>query len=470
MSDRQHLVHTFTQGAISRRTFVSRALALGLSMSAVETVLAACGGSGNAGSSGPTTVNFTTWGGTGQYAHWRDLIAANDPAIKDIHLHVTVGGQGDTDVAAKLRLALSSGKNIPDVIQLNRTGLAEFASSGQIATLDDVYASIKNDIYPGALDLVSYQGKSYAIPYEVKSKIFFYRADLFDQANIKVENIHSIDDFINAGKELHGKFPKAYILNLGPQPAGYWLGELLSAYPDALMADTSGNYQVTKHPAFADSFQFLKQLYDSKIALPIDDWSNDWQQSFNTQTIAGSLIGNWMKFFLPGFAPQQKGLWKLAPWPQFSPLKDQRYGAEGGGSIYVFPVRAPHSQQAITLFSHMFLTVKSSTTIFQSGGTPPVFNSAKSQVESILSQRPAGIADKDWNATPQVFFGNSYIETEFQTYNYVKPFNYDPQAAKEFGILNLWLQKYVSGKVPLTQALAGAENDMKTQIGNPYSQ
>ncbi len=87
-----------------------------------------------------------------------------------------------------------------------------------------------------------------------------------------------------------------------------------------------------------------------------------------------------------------------------------------------------------------------------------------------MSQRPAGIADKDWNATPQVFFGNSYIETEFQTYNYVKPFNYDPQAAKEFGILNLWLQKYVSGKVPLTQALAGAENDMKTQIGNPYSQ
>lgn len=470
MSDTQRLMREFSKGHLSRRDFVSRSLALGVSMGSIVAMLQACGG--DAGSTSQNlTIDFMTWGGEGHYKAWSDAAAKNAPDLKDLKLKVRVGGKGDGDVANQLRLAFSSHKNIPDVVQINRTQLAEFAEGGQLTELDDALASIKSDIYPGALDIVSSQGKLYGIPYELKSKLFFYRADLFDQASIKVEDIKSVDDFIAAGQQLHGKFPKTYIINLGPQPAGYWLGELISAYPNTVIADSSGEFQITKNPVFADAFQFIKKLYDSKIALPIDDWSNDWTQSFASDAIAGSLIGNWMKFFLPGFAPQQKGKWKISLWPRFTPLSDQRYGSEAGGSLFAFPQGAQNTEAAIKLFVATYLSAQGSTNVFQSSGPTPVLNSVKGQAQEIVSRgKPADMSNKDWETAPQNFFGADYLSVEIQSYNYLKAFKFDPQAVKEFSTLNLWLQKYVTGKASLSEALSGAEGDMKTQIGNPYKQ
>jgi hypothetical protein len=42
-------VEAYMNGRLTRRTFVRRATVLGLSMSTIATVLAACGGNGNGG-------------------------------------------------------------------------------------------------------------------------------------------------------------------------------------------------------------------------------------------------------------------------------------------------------------------------------------------------------------------------------------------------------------------------------------
>ncbi len=44
MNDTQRLVDSFSRGTIPRRTFVTRALALGISMGGIEAILQACGG------------------------------------------------------------------------------------------------------------------------------------------------------------------------------------------------------------------------------------------------------------------------------------------------------------------------------------------------------------------------------------------------------------------------------------------
>src|SRR5262249_26496 len=153
------------------------------------------------------------------------------------------GGQGDQDVAAALRLALASGQNIPEIVQLNRTQVAEFASAGELLPLDDIYAPVKDDLYAGALELVKVADQIVAFPFALKSKVFYYRGDLFDKAGIDLSKIASTDDFMAAGKTLMDKVPNAHVLNLGPQPAGYWIGELVSAYPNSTyFADAQGNF------------------------------------------------------------------------------------------------------------------------------------------------------------------------------------------------------------------------------------
>jgi multiple sugar transport system substrate-binding protein len=416
-------------------------------------------------------LNFLTWGGGGAITKLQGNYDTLSKVYPELGQKIGIKGLaqgGDFGVAQSLRLALAAGQGIPDMVQLNRTQVAEFAD--ELMDLEAAFAPVKDDLYAGALAVATYGGKFVAYPMEVKSKIFFYRGDMFDQAGIKVEAIKSTADFINAGKALRAKFPKTYMLNLGPQPVQYWIGEFLSAYPDARFADEGGNYQVKTNPAFADTFTFMKEIQDSGIALAVDDWTTDWQPSFAQEAIGASLLANWMKFFLPTFAPKQAAKWKVANWPALAPLADQKFGSEAGGSVVVVPKRAPHVQEAMDYLNKTFLDKKGSVALFQNGFVTPLLKSAQGDVLDYVhnAKKPADMKDEDWAALPQNFFGPDYQQFEFSTYDNVKVFNYDPSATKEIDILRQWLIKYLAGSTQLNDALASAQADMEGQIGNPY--
>ena len=418
----------------------------------------------------PVTLRLMTWGSTTQ-SEARDAgLRAAYPELEATKVEFLVGGAGDADVAKALRLALAAGQNIPDMLQLNRTQIPEFAAAGEITDLGDVYAKYKNDLYAGALELAKYQGKYICFPNQLKSKIFYYRADKFDEAGIKVADIKTTSDWINAGKAFNAKFAKSYIMNLGPQPAQYWLGEMLSAYTDVRFADPGGNYRVTKDKAFADVLGFLKDVYDAKIAFPVDDFTTDWQKAFVDEAVCGSLISMWMKGTLPKFVPDQRGKWKATLWPALSPMADQRYGSDAGGSVYIVPKRCPHPQEAMDYLSKEFLEKKGTLACYQKTGMIPLVKSAKDDLMNIVrsAKKPDSMSDTDWAIQPAVFFGPEYIEFEMSSYEYLRVFDYDPSATKEIGILRDWLIKLLDNKATLAQALSGAEADMKSQIGDPY--
>jgi hypothetical protein len=48
-------------------------------------------------------------------------------------------------------------------------------------------------------------------------------------------------------------------------------------------------------------------------------------------------------------------------------------------------------------------------------------------------------------------------------------FPYDPKASAELTILRRHAEAYLADKETLEKALAGAEADMKAQLGNPYA-
>jgi ABC-type glycerol-3-phosphate transport system substrate-binding protein len=417
---------------------------------------------------GGPTLKLMTWGGP-ESAQRRDAgLRAVYPDLPPIE--VVVGGQGDFEVANAFRLSLASGEDIPDMIQFNRTQIAEFAAADELLDLGAAYTPVQDDLYTGAVELVKYNDTFVCFPFELKSKLFYYRADLFQEAGIDPAGLTSVTSFIDAGTTLNAKFANSHILNLGPQPAQYWIGELLSAYPDARFADDEGNYQITTHPGFAATFTFLKDISGSGVALPIDDWSSDWQQSWAQEAIAGSLLANWLKFFLPTFAPDQGGKWKVGLWPQLDPLADQRYGSEAGGSVYVVPKRAKNGDQAVDYLTKMFLDKQGSLAVYGTTGTTPLLKSAKDDFMAAVGNatKPADMSDADWAIQPANFFGPEYFDMELASYDYVKILPYDPSAAEEVPILVDWLVKFLAGDADLESALKGAQDDMESQIGNPY--
>lgn len=460
-------------GRMSRRALLklmgSSVMAIGVAACAAP----APGGTASepAADAGPVTLRVMVWGGA-ENAETRDrAVRGVYPELDEqSKVEVVVGGAGDFEVADAVRLALAAGTDIPNIVQFNRTQIAEFAAAKELLELEEAWGAYKDDMYAGAVDLCMYEGSLVCYPYEVKSKVFHYRQDMLDGMGVSTADMKTTGDFLAIGKAFHETYPNSYLLNLGPQPAQYWLGELLSAWPDARMADEGGNYLVAEHQAFADTFQFIKDIYDSGLAAPIDDWSSDWQQAFADEMICGSLIASWMKFFLPKFAPEQGGQWGTSLWPELAPLADQRYGSEAGGSVLVVPKRSEHLEASTEYLNKMFLDKDGALACYEVTGMTPLMQSARDTLMEAAAnlEKPDGMSDEDWNTQPNVFFGSEYQAIELDSYNYVKVFPYDPSATKEIDILHQWLIKFLANEATLVQALDGAQADMEGQIGNPY--
>lgn len=414
------------------------------------------------------TLAMWVWGATEIHDQRNAAIRSVYPELPNVE--VTAIGSGSGEVAEQIRLALAAGQGLPDTAQLNYTMVPEFAVSDVLLDVGGSWEPYKADMYDGPKELGKYEGKFIAYPFDIKSKLFYYRKDLFEEAGISLDDMNSVENFIAAGKTFNAKNPDSYILNLGPEPAQYWMGELLSADETARMADKDGNYMVAEHPAFNNMFSFLKNVYDEDVSLKIDDWSSDWQQAFADEAICGWLCAAWVKFFLPKFAPEQTGLWDVALWPELAPMANQSFGSEAGGAVYIIPGDSENHAVTQDFLAKTFLDKDGALASYQAIGVAPNMKSATAEFLELAANpvRPDGMSDEDWAAQPANFFGPTYFEKEIASFETLKVFPYDPSAGSEIEILRNWLIRYMADEVELDGALAGAQKDMESQIGNPY--
>jgi multiple sugar transport system substrate-binding protein len=465
--------------APSRRSFlkygamgaVGTGLALaGCSSSSTPTSAALPGSDAESG-----TLTVWTWAGGASYqSGYEAVIAAYPKEFKGVKINVTTPVTGDFLMAEKLNLALSGHTTLPDIVQLNYTELSQFASAGVLENLDAFFpASVENNLYAGASAVSLYGNTHYAFPHQLNGKLFYYRADMFQQAGIDAQAIQTVDDFIAAGRKFTQKFPGQYIMNLNTQPPEYFFGETISAFSPVDFVDKSGNWDITSNQAYLKTFDFIREIKTSGIAYPVDDFTADWPEAIKNERICGFLIADWMKNFLPEYAaPSTSGKWKAILWPTFEPaLADERYGSDAGGSITVVFQDAPNKDLALAVSQKAILDEKGAMAFFADNGIVPVLKSVKDEVISSFknAQQPAGMSATTWAQLPQNFLGADYYNQEFECYDYIKIFGYDPGAIKEWGtILPQYLDQLASGSGSPSAALSGMQQAMQSQIGNPY--
>ncbi len=414
----------------------------------------------------PTTITVWTWGGVERFAPRVAAFQRLYPeAAARINVEVVSPGKQDPQVYQALRLALASGSALPDLVQMDYSGMPEFAEAGALTDLSAMLKPYDADFVESARQLSTYNGQTVAIPFQPKAKVWFYRKDLFEQAAIDPNNIKTFDDYMAAGRKLRGTLPKSYIANIGDHPDDdlYWI--LLSNWDDVRMADRDGTFQTDKNPHFGEILDWMKTWRTSGIAFNTDNWSPDWQPAFADGTITGCLIANWMTDFLPKFAPQQGGRWGITLWPEFN-----RRGSNNGGSVFTIPAGAAHKEAAFEFASKMLLEPQGALDEWKRTGNPLSIKSVRPQmVEAAQTmKRPDGMTDAQWALTPVNYFGRNFLDPIFKAFEgfHVPPF--DPAAANELAILVRQAEAFLAGKKSRDQALQDMAADMKAQIGNPY--
>ena len=251
-------------------------------------------------SSGKTTVDVWMTGGRDQAQILRELIsdslAAEEPQL-DVRLKLVASGT--------LMPAILAGKG-PDVsLGAVSTEPMNMAIRGAVADLtafsdhEEVFARF----HESAMTPFTFRGAVYALPETQSFPMLFYRTDILEELGIAVPQ--TWDELLDAMLEL-----QTNNLNVGMPAAFSGLNLLLVQNGCALYSD-DGRQSLLGTDAALSCFKKLTDLY-VLYGFPVQyDFANRFRSGEMPMAIQEYTAYNQLVLF----APEIKGLWKMAPVP-----------------------------------------------------------------------------------------------------------------------------------------------------------
>lgn len=398
----------------------------------------------------PVQLRFMMWGGFSKEGQdFQSILMAAAPELEGkVEVETDIAGAHGGEMLSKLRLEIAAG-NCPDIVQMNVSMVPEFAAEGLLVDLSELFEDHEDEILEGAWKASLYDGKNVAVPWQLNTRIWMYRKDLFDAAGIDANAVKTTEDFIEAGKKLHEMFPETYITNLGTACQGYNLGLIFSGN-GAAFTDEDGNYIVNTNEGVRAAFEAYGKIVESGVVNRINEWTPDWEQGFNNGTIASCLTGSWMTHFLNTYIDDShQGKWAIA---QFPAIGGAETGSEDGGAVYVVLKDSKNKEAAIEVLEKLLFTENGQMTMFRELNVVPWFKSLSNNEEL---------------NTPDIYWGD-YMPELMKSVEKLSVFDFSPAYTAEINIVLEYFNKYVNGELTLDEALDGAQDDLVSQIGNPY--
>jgi ABC-type glycerol-3-phosphate transport system substrate-binding protein len=367
---------------------------------------------------------------------------------KKVNITVVLGGAGDGDIAQKMRLALASGEPMADLIRLNYTQLPEFAEADILENLNPYIAEYDRNIIEAAKQVLQYKGQYVAFPREIKPKVWFYRADIFEECGVNPRDVKTLDDYIAAGKKIQQKYPNAHMENYNP-PVGNYDFMMRLAGNGGKFCDENGNYNIASDTKVKATFEEFKKFRESGVNSTLVEWSADWAPGFNSGELVSQLMGGWFKTDFMNFKLEsQRKKWAIAPWPE-----EMREGSDAGGGIWVIPKAGKNKDTAAAYMAKLSFDNEAAKIVFDVTGIIPPLESAKT--------------DPYFNGEHAYYVG-SLGPVNFEAMEYLKVYPFTPASSQEVTIALQYLNEYLLGKLTVDEALRSAQEDMINQIGNPY--
>ena len=222
-----------------------------------------------------------------------DVFLNTFPEYKDkVEFEVVTGGSGPIDIMETMRKMVASGEQeeMPDIITCNWAQVPEYYEMGIIRDVSSVYDGHGDEIIEGVANLMKYEDQYMGFPAEVKTKIWAYRKDMFEEAGVDPNACKNVDDLIEAGKKIQEVYPDSYIENYTEVPQGYDLFAYFTGN-GARLADEDGNYICSTDPGVREAFEFYGKMRDSGVvSTTIQDFSEEWQAALNDGTDRKSVV------------------------------------------------------------------------------------------------------------------------------------------------------------------------------------
>ncbi|CAM5718955.1 extracellular solute-binding protein [Streptomyces coeruleorubidus] len=246
---------------------MKRKLISAIGIAGMVVSIAACGGEGGSGGSdkGADAKELTVWLTVDAQNNWPELVKAADAAVKKKHPGLKINHEyyGWPDKNAKLDAVLATDK-VPDVVEMGNTEMLGYMVKGAFAPLDPAEFDTSDAWLDGLKASVTYDGKTYGVPYYAGGRVANWRGDVAASVGVKTppktyKELTAALDKIQ--KKQGGKFSAWY------QPTRDWYAAMSFVYDagGAIATESGGQWK-----ASLSSPESLKGLKEFKNV--VDDY------------------------------------------------------------------------------------------------------------------------------------------------------------------------------------------------------
>ncbi len=243
---------------------MKRKLTVAIGIAGMMVSIAACGGEGSGESGGADAKELTVWLTVDAQNNWPELVKAADAAVKKKHPGITVKHEyyGWPDKNTKLDAVLATDK-APDVVEMGNTEMLGYMVKGAFAPVDPAKFDNSDAWLDGLKASVTYEGKTYGVPYYAGGRVANWRKDVAEEAGVKAtpktyDELTAALDKIQ--KKQGGKFSAWY------QPSRDWYAAMSFVYDagGSIAKEEGGQWKANlSSPESLKGLEEFKNVLDS---------------------------------------------------------------------------------------------------------------------------------------------------------------------------------------------------------------
>ena len=291
--------------AISRRDFLKVSGAVG-----AAGLLAACGGSSNAGStatstaassaaasvaglsSDPVTLTMSWWGGESRHNAYQEAIKAFSAEHSTITVNPTFAAWSGWEDTMSTKFA---GGVAEDVCQINWNWLYNYSKNGQtFIDLNSVSEYLDLTQWDEAkLTACNVANAQQCVPVSMTGRIFYWNKTTFDKAGISFPT--TLDELMAAGKTFQEKLGDDYYpLHLGAYDRMILMVFYLESKYGKDWADPVTSTLNYTEEEIAEGLAFIKSLVDGHVMMNLKDYysaNSDTATHQSNEWITGKIAG-----------------------------------------------------------------------------------------------------------------------------------------------------------------------------------
>ncbi len=275
--------------------------------------------------------NIQVWGWNIAAASLNKLVPAFNAIYPQVKVNVNMTG---ANLQSRFLLSLSAGVGAPEISQLQLAEAARYSITRRLTDLTEVAAKYEKDFPASFWKNCVFEGRVYAIPWDMGPCAVFYKRDLFARYSIDPETIATWDDYIAAGKELVKRSGgKSKMLALSP---GNLEGmfEILLQQCGAQVFDDNGRIAIAS-PQTARVLDILKRILEAGINASIPAGGHAYYAGIKSELVATYPGAAWFGGTIKDYAPESSGNWGVFRLPAVEPGGMRTSNL--GGSVLVIP-------------------------------------------------------------------------------------------------------------------------------------